>query len=940
MHSARTTARAFVKARTWLQCGRYNSGRDMAMASGARLGPYEILTLVGSGGMGEVYRARDTKLNREVALKILPAEFALDADRLARFKREAQVLASLDHPNIGAIYGFEDSDDVHALVLQLVEGPTLADRIMQGSVAVEEALPIARQIAEALEAAHEKGVIHRDLKPANIKLTADGNVKVLDFGLAKLLDTEPAISGQVRTNTPGLTNSPTITTPAMTQLGVILGTAAYMSPEQAKGKPADKRSDIWAFGCVLYEMLTGRRAFEGEDVSDTLAAVLRAEPLWSALPDLSPPIRALIDGCLRKNRLDRISDMSTARFLLNEPRALCPAPVAEARLAATQQQPLRVPLLAVAVLGMGALIGAGLWLSRSMPLLSVSRSVFTLPENQNFSGVQRPIIAMAPDGSQFVYVANGQLHVHSMSEFDSKPIVGTEGPTVTTPVFSPDSRSIAFYKGTDHAIKRIATTGGVAFTICSVDDAPYGMTWGSDGIIFAVFNQGIMRVSANGGTPEMLVKLNGGEAVNGPQMLPDGRAVLFAVATVPGEWDQAEIVVQLVKSSERKRLIPRGTYARYVPTGHIVYVSGGTLFAVPFDAKRLEVTGGPMPVVEGVRRAQGTGIAQYGFSTTGSLIYVPGPVSSPVRQLDLALVDGRGDVQPLKLPPGTYNHPRVSPDGKRVAFSVEDGRDANVWIYDLSGKSAMRRLTFGGRNRFPIWSRNGERITFQSDRDGDPAVFWQRADISGGAERLTKPEKGAVHIPESWSPTNDVLLFSVTNASVTSLWTYSERDRRTSEFSNIRSSTPTDAVFSPDGRWVAYLSTDEGRPGPYVGPRNFGLFVQPFPPTGEQYLISSGGGIHPMWSHDGRELLFNLPGQLMKVSVATRPTFTVGKPVQVPRGAVATPWPAQRSYDMTPDGKLLGVIVSGENSRSRSDPTQIRMVLNWFEELKQRVPTK
>jgi len=936
----------------------------MSLAPGARLGPYEIISPLGAGGMGEVYRARDSKLNRDVALKVLPEEFALDADRLARFRREAQVLASLNHPNIGGIYGFEDAGGIHALVLELVEGPTLADRIAQGSLPLDEALPIARQIAEALEAAHERGIIHRDLKPANIKLRPDGTVKVLDFGLAKALgpaeagryvrDGAAALDRSVRLQ-PDLTASPTIMSPAlMTGAGVILGTAAYMSPEQAKGREADKRTDIWAFGCVLYEMLTGRRAFEGEDVSDTLAAVLRGEPDWTALPvEVSPVIRVLLMRCLEKDRRKRIADLSTPLFLIDEPAigaraaGAAPAPVTLPRTPIWRRA---IPFLVTATVA-GVLVGGVSWSLRpSSTPLTVTRFPLTLAEGQEFTNDGRQVVAISPDGTRMVYVANQRLHLRSMSDLKAMPIPGTEiQQGVLNPVFSPDGRSIAFWSGADLTVKRIAINGGAPVTVCPAD-RPFGMTWDADGILFGQGPAGIMRVPASGGKPEILVDVNDGEIAHGPQMLPDGRTVLFTLARGAGtdRWDKATIVVQSSRSGDRKTLIEGGSDARYLPTGHIVYALGGTVFAVPFDLRRLEVTGEPVPIVEGVRRANtpdlNTGVAQFGVSDTGSLMYVPGPVSTTADQRDLARIDRKGGTEPLNLPPGPYEFPRVSPDGRRLTFGTDDGNEAIVWIYDLSGTSSMRRLTFGGKNRFPIWSADGERVAFQSDREGDLGIFWQRADGTGTAERLTRPEQGTSHFPESWAPKGERFLFSASKGLRGSLWTLSLQDKKAEPFGGVQQSSPSlaRAMFSPDGRWVAYGSDETGVGADVV-------YVQPFPATGVKYQISKDTGHSPLWSPDGKEIFYVrgaatqiAGGQLVVMSLTTQPTFTFGNPVAVTRGRLHLfgGLNVPRRFDIGPDRGIIGVVDSVETPSAALAAPRIEVVLNWLEELKQRVPTK
>jgi len=891
----------------------------MMLDKGTRLGVYEIQSAIGAGGMGEVYRAKDTKLGRDVALKILPASFTNDPERVARFRREAQVLASLNHPHIGQIYGLDEANGTQFLVLELVDGESLDKRIARGRLPVDEALEIARQIAEALEAAHERGIIHRDLKPANIAVTKDGNVKVLDFGLAKAVEMTSGPSD--------LSMSPTITSPAMvTGIGTILGTAAYMSPEQAKGRPADKRSDIWAFGCLFCEMLTGTRAFEGDDVSDTLAAVLRGEADLSALPSGIPTsIRALLEGCLKKDRKQRIGDISTALFLLNRPYDLSAMPAT-----AAVSRPLwrrAIPAVLAATLA-SALTGAVVWRVKPSPPLPVIRFPFTLAAGQRFTTLGVQSIAMSPDGSHMVYVANERLYVRSMSELEAKSIPGTEITRAVIPVFSPDGQSIAYWSPVDRTLKRIGVSGGTAVTICPVDAAPFGVSWGPDGVIFGVGSRGIlfggsqgsrgiMRVSANGGTPERLVGINDGEVASSPQVLPGGQSVLFTLATgaleAQSEWDNALIVVQSLKSSERKTLIQGGSDAHYLPTGHIVYAVGGTLFAVPYDLERLRVTDGRTPIVEGVRRGLLSGSAHFSVSNTGSLIYIPGPASIAPGDLDLALFDRKGGIEPLKLPPGSYEHPRVSPDGKQIAFGTEDGKEAIVWIYELSGASSMRRLTFGGRNRFPIWSADGQRVAFQSDREGDLGIFWQRADGTGPAERVTKPDPGRSHTPESWSPRGDRFSFSVTKGSSTSLWTWSRQDKKAEPFGAVQSSSPIDSVFSPDGRWLAY--TTGGAEHPIV-------FVQPFPSTGATYQISNDGA-HPLWSPDGKELFFyQRPRDFCSVSITTQPTFTFKTPKPVGSAVPLPGLPVPRDYDISSRNAMnIGPVRAG------------------FEELKARVPT-
>jgi len=908
----------------------------LAFTPGARLGVYEIIASIGVGGMGEVYRATDTTLGRQVAIKILPDAFASDPERLARFEREAKTLASLNHAHIAAIYGFEKSAGMHALVMELVEGDDLSQRIARGAIPLDEALPIAKQIAEALEAAHEQGIIHRDLKPANIKVRADGTVKVLDFGLAKAMEPTAAMSASA-------SMSPTITTPAMTQAGMILGTAAYLSPEQARGKTVDKRADIWAFGCVLYEMLTGTRAFPGEDITDTLAAVVRAEPEWRLVPRaVSPTLLVFLRRSLQKDPKQRVGDIRDVRLAL-EGAFETTVPGTAAPVPAIQPRPLwrrALPVVAAAVVA-SAMVGAAAWILRSpAPSSPVTRFAFALGEGQQFPNGNRQRMAVSPDGTLLVYAANNQLYLRSMSDLEARPIPGTQQtPQPVEPVFSPDSRSIAFYAQVDNTIKKIAVSGGAAVTICPAD-VPFGLRWNTDGIVFGQGSKGIVRVSANGGRPEVLVSVKNGEVAYGPQVLPDGEWVLFTIATANTRdgWDKAQIVVQSLKTSERKTLVSGGSDGRYVPTGHIVYALGGVLFAVPFDLRHLNVTSGPVPIIEGVSRSNtGTsGVAHFSVSATGSLVFVAGPASTLSAQFDLALIDRNGTPQPLKLPPGAYEHPRLSPDGKRIAFGSDDGKEAVVWIYDLSGVTSMHRLTLGGRNRLPVWSADGERVAFQSDREGDLGLFWQRADGTTAAERLTKPDKDTAHVPESWSPDGKTLLFSVATGSSHTVAALSLTDKKWTPVGGIQSLFPPSATFSPDGRWMAYSAGEAGAGS---------LFVQPFPTTGAKYQISKTTGLHPTWSPDGKELFYFAGGgggQFVTVSVTTRPTFTFGNPVPAPTPFVERGPGFERNNDITHDGKrLLGVVPAGQNAAAGAPAApQIQIVLNWFEELKAKVPTK
>jgi eukaryotic-like serine/threonine-protein kinase len=918
----------------------------MPVAAGSSIGIYEIVAAIGAGGMGEVYRARDTKLQRDVALKILPDIFACDPERLTRFEREARTLAALNHPHIAHIYGFDHANGIYALAMELVEGEDLSQRIARKPLPLDEALTIARQIAEALEAAHEAGIIHRDLKPANIKVRPDGTVKVLDFGLAKA----DASGGRgAGASGAGIAlDSPTITSPAMTLQGVILGTAAYMSPEQAKGRPADKRSDMWAFGCVLYEMLTGRRAFDGDDVSDTLAAVLRGEPEWAALPQEVPPlIRQLLRRCLEKDRGQRIADTSAVRFVLNAPRDLLQTQMSPPTTARPRWTLAAAALVASIVAA--TIAGIAVWNLKAAAPPAVTRFSFALGEGQRFSNTGRHAVALSPNGMQIVYVANQQLYVRSISELEARAIPGTYIPAgnttsvpagVTTPVFSPDGQSVAFV--TLGILKKIALGGGTMATLADLGGPVFGMSWEGDTILVGLGPRGIARVPATGGTPESVITLKDDEVAHGPQLLPGGRAVLFTLATGIGEdrWDRARIVAQTLASGDRKVLIEGGTDARYLPSGHIVFARGGTLFATAFDASRLEVRSTSVPLVEGVRRslvASNTGAAHYGVSRTGSLVYIPGASSVSLR--NLVAVDRKGSMQPLGLPPGEYTHPRVSSDGTRVAYGTENATEAVVWIHDLAASGPPRRLTLQGKNRFPIWTSDGSRVAFQSDREGDPGIFWQRADGTGAAERLTTADANTAHVPTSWSPRGDAFLYEVVSDTTVLLRLFSLPQKTSTTIASepavlvggLRAALLTNAVFSPDGRWIAYSSREIDSRG--------AVFVRPFASPGERHQVSASGAGTPMWSRDGKELVFAIPtaDNFSVASVTTQPTLVAGNLRPMPRGGVIAGTAGGRSprnWDLAPDGRLIGVAEAGDTQ------PQIRVVLNWIEELKQRVPTK
>ena len=715
----------------------------MSLSPGTRLGSYEVLSLLGAGGMGEVYKARDTKLGREVALKVLPEEFALDADRLARFAREAQVLAALNHPHIAHVYGVEESNEIHAFVMELVDGPTLAERIADRLLPLEQALAIARQIAEALEAAHERGIIHRDLKPANIKLTPAGDVKVLDFGLAKALDA--AVQGLSLPGSPEAVNTPTITNPA-TELGVVLGTAAYMSPEQAQGKTVDKRADIWAFGCVVYEMLTERRAFEGDSLSDTLASVLKSEPDWTQLPTETPaPIHRLLRRLLERDLGRRLHDIGDARIEIEDalqvPRH--GAPVAAAAGAPRPPVWRRALPWAVAVV---ALTVAGVtfwapWHTARSPALSRRVSV-ELGADASLETDTAPAVVLSPDGSLLAFVARKsitdvpELYVRRLDQLQASLLAGTEG--ARHPFFSPDGKWVAFFA--EGKLKKIPVTGGTAATLCEVSN-DQGASWADDGtIVFASgARPGLFTVSSDGGTPTSLTALDqaaGERSHRWPQVLPTASAVLFTAVRVLDD-----LVVVRSLTTRQTKILQSGHYARYLPSGHLIYAYRGTVFAAPFDVARLEMTGPPAPVLEDVAVNAPSAAAQYTFSSDGTFAYVPGG-NSESRRVSIDWMDRDGHIQPLRSVPGRYRNLTFSPDGRRLAVGIYDTQEQGVWVYDWERDTMSRVTSEAGSQVGGVWSPDGGSIAYASRPTDSDAfnIYWRRPDGTGDGQRLTVSE--------------------------------------------------------------------------------------------------------------------------------------------------------------------------------------------------------
>ncbi len=870
--------------------------------------------------MGKVYCATDTSLKRTVAIKVLPEAVATDPDRLSRFQREAEVLARLNHPNIAQIHGLERSDGATALVMELVDGPTLAERIAQGPMPLDEVMPIAKQIAAALEAAHEQGIVHRDLKPSNIKVRPDGTAKVLDFGLAKALEPVGMMSANV-------THSPTITSPVlMTGVGVLLGTAAYMSPEQARGKAVDKRTDIWAFGAVFYEMLTGRRAFAGDEVSEVLASVLAREPDWTMLPaGLSPVLAAYIKRCLQKDRQQRVRDIGDVSLAL-EGAFESETP----RAAHTAAQPVWRRSLPVGATALVTAIVIGLVAWRLWPSAeprSAARFDYVLPEGQQFQLTQRPVIAVSPDGRFFVYQAREGLYLRSMDSLEARLIQGTSE-NLTSPFVSPDGQWIGYFAATGQ-LKKIAVTGGTPVTLCSAT-AAFGASWTHDNTILFGQNTGIKRVSANGGAAELIIAAGEGEQMYGPQLLPDGRSVLFSVTKGqgPSRWDEAQVVVQSLSSGERTVVVQGGRDARYLSTGHLVYALRDGLFGAAFDATRRTLKGGAVPLVQGVQQTVGVsaGGSNYAVSGQGTLAFVPGLDSNR----SFVWMHRNGTAEPIgSIPAGTYEDLRLSPDGSRVLVT----RDDDIWAYELaSGRSS--RVTRDGSSRMGVWNPTGSQVAYSSAKGGNLEAWSTSSDGSGQPQQLTTLG-GQVHV-DSWSPDGRMLTLHHHRLErpVPIFLLSLDRPGSKPEVFLEGDSNAEGANFSPDGRYVAYLSQESGQREIYIRPR---------PGTGGQVTVSVGGGREPIWAKNGEVFYRNLSGDRMfAVPVATEPTLKVGTPVQLFQGPFYTPGSGspRPQYDVAADGQRLLMLTTRSNTDSLPARPRIVIVQDWFEELRRLVPTK
>jgi Tol biopolymer transport system component len=893
---------------------------------GRTLSHYRITAAIGAGGMGEVYRATDTRLGREVALKVLPEAFARDEERMARFRREAQVLAALNHPNIATIHGLEDSSGVQALAMELVEGLTLADRIKSGPLPVGEALAIAREMAEALEYAHERGIVHRDLKPANVKVTPDGAVKLLDFGLAKAFNPGDSASNL------NPTDSPTLSI-ASTQAGVILGTAAYMSPEQAKGKPVDRRADIWAFGCVLYEMLSGRQAFDGETVSDVLAAVIMNDPDWNALPSETPSAtRTLLRRCLTKDPKQRLRDMGEARIAiegtLDGHAALGPAVAAVPSVAAqaVTSRNAWFPWAAVGALGialavslLSRLVGPRGWLPESSIRLVVNDTAEAGSE------------AISPDGRMIVYareadLANaegGSLVVRPLDQFNGTPLPNTQG--ARNPFFSPDGAWIGY--SSPQGLRKIPAKGGTPQLICP---AAYGAeaAWGpGDTIVFwggesnGTLFPGLMRASALGGIPEVLTTADAaqGEFRDGwPTILPGGDSVLFTADTKDG----TRIDEVSLRTRQRRVIRGGGAFARYDPSGYLLFWAppAGDLLAAPFDAKGLEFRGAPVTVLKNVFITATRSMA-FALASNGTVVYLPDHDSDLEKKV--VWIDRKGQTTPVMDTVAYWVQPRLSPDGNRVLLRKLE-TNCELWIYDTQ-RRVLTRLAWQNDNHDPLWWPDGKRVVFDVPNGSVRGLVWLAADGSGSVQPLVHSLEDFV--PSSWSADGRRLGLTLFDKSVSQIWVLAkDQDPEPQPFrkNGFNEAWPS---FSPDGHYLAYASDQSGRSE---------IYISPFPGPGAVTQVSAGGGTNPLWSRDGRELFYENQFKMMSVKIATEPSLSVGVAQELfredfkqgDRGYFG------REYDVSPDGKRFVTLEPVGLTRSRPD---LHVIVHFSDELKRLV---
>ena len=908
--------------------------RTVPLPSGTRLGAYDVLGPIGAGGMGEVYRARDTSLGREVALKVLPEFFAADPDRLMRFEREARTLASLNHPHIAQIHGLEASSGVRALVMELVEGEDLAERIARGAIPLDEALPIAQQVAAALEAAHDAGIIHRDLKPANIRVRPDGTVKVLDFGLAKIADPSSAISSAA----PAL--SPTFTSPALTQMGVILGTAAYMAPEQAKGRAIDRGADLWAFGAVVYEMLTGQRAFPGDDITDTLAMVLKFEPDWTKLPPDAPAsIQRLLRRCLDKDPKLRLRDAGGAlleiRDALSGGDAVPAGDTARAGSAGRARRTRITWALAAALVPL-ALVATGFaaWAGRNgtPEPPAVQRLAITVAAGDALPRAAGNILAISADGRTVAYtVLRDRRRVilrRALDGFDATPIAGTEDGR--DPFLSPDGQSLGF--SIDGELKRVPVSGGAPVPIATLPSNIRGADWLADGRIILGQNgpDGLLEVPAAGGPVTTLYRPEKGR-VWYPQALSDGRTVLFTFILPPTPHPvvsgaaRATGEVRLFdrETGETRLLIENATVGRVLPGGHLLFVRDDALWAVAFDEGRLAVQGTPVPVVQSVRVEIGRAV-QMVVAPNGTLVYVSGGARG-ASQKRLMWVSRSEQHEMLRPPARDYIGAVLSPDASRAAVQVLDGEGADIWVTEL-GLGSLTRISQTGSGEHPLWSRDGRSLVFSSRIDGQWQLLRKASDGTGDLEVIAKFESAITRVQATaWLPDGTMVVETETRADEGDIGVLPASGDRTWRPVVRTPRYEGQSALSPDGRWLAYTSDESGETQ---------VYIQPFPGRGTRQQVP-GAGWAPTWTRDGREVVYlrgGPPTDVMRVDVSPDPTgLRLGPPESAAAYIFYDRRTTTRFYDAEASGERL-LFISRSDELS-DDERHLRVVLNWRQEL-------
>jgi serine/threonine-protein kinase len=871
---------------------------------GKTLAHYDITDLLGKGGMGEVYRALDTKLGREVAIKILPTEFSGDPERAARFDREARTLASLQHPNVASIYGFEEVDGIRFLVMELVEGDDLAERLKSGGLPWKEAVDVAEQIAEGLEAAHAQDIVHRDLKPANIKITPTRDVKILDFGLAR------AYAGEPDGDETDTLNSPTITA-AMTQVGTIMGTAAYMSPEQARGRGVDKQSDIWSFGVVLYEMLTGECLFKGETVSDSIGAILHRDPDLDQLPDVPPQVRTLLRRTLIRDKRKRLRDIGDARLELEEARS----GTAAVPVAAPTRSGKTGWLAALAMTVLAAVLGTMFFIRDSDPGPTQTTLGLSKEEAVSLSsgGLSWSHLDVSPDGTSVVYRGDesNALHLRDIGSFTATKLIDTE--QAKLPVFSPDGRWIAYFG--QSGLWKIAVSGGAPVRICDTERGP-GLTWGQGELYFSRTNGGgLWAVSENGGEIRSISTPDASRDETShrwPQVLPGGRHLLLTIKTARiATFDDASIGLLSLDTGQVTVLMQGGSNPHYVASGHLVYGRGTQLFAAPFDLKSLTVTGTPTPVLDGIHISDITGSAGYALSPGGDLVYVP----SLPDYWDFRLVwwHRSGKTSALEFDQLRAFDLAVSPDEERFVAAVPGAND-KLWIYDLRQKTTSRLTNTPGNDRNPVWSPDGRSVAYRNDIGGPSDIFLVGADGSAPAERLHASE--SFDSPSSWSPDGSRLLFTrIESDGNADIWSLNMSGEYEAEPFLQSPDLERDAQFSPGGEWVAYVSDTAG---------DREIYVRPYPGPGNALRVSRSGGTRPFWAPDGSALYFTADDRIMEVPFERTAGFRPGEPVEVFVGTSLAP-----NLNLAPIGDRFLATLGNPDALQ----FQIRVIFDWADEL-------